>query len=663
MNRFRLIRQRWGLLLLASALAVYLFSPATEAKWFYFLHWLKDPKGGWHTLRLLWLLGTAALISVLWNRPRLNRPLSAAVLVFSVGWVVCTFLSFTKGAALYRDDHPSFMFRLWQLSRTFPSLLNYSPYWNGGVTDMTAVTTGTSGIGLLLWPLLRLFPTHQVYTPGIAVVFAVLVPACAWLALRILGADRTAANVAGALALGVSQHFFLWLLNYGTIGASLSSAMMLPISACLFRAVRLKRREPWLGAALVFFALLALAWPPAALMGAAFVLPLVLHARHWTRRTLLFLGACTLVIVLAYLPYLRLILGTSESPLSFAMGSQAETPHAPELPGIAQMLSRGEHVLLAHLVEFNPLLLFFGLGVAIVAPVRALRAWYVPAMIVLALITAWGRDVLPEMQLSRFAIPLAFTAVAPASVAISRAMRRRGRVWALLQAAVLSLLVVTAVNVGRIYQKRGRVHYSILNDYMSGFAEWVGRNVPEGGRVLFAGPAVHGYGMGHVAYLPVLANREMMACDYYHFPPRMVEYQYPPSAYAHNPDQTVLFMNLYNVTHAVTFQEPWKHFFQAHPGLFTPVLETNDWLVVGVKGDPGLFFHGCGEVRATFNRIDVSLEDPDAEAVIKYNWNPGLRTDSPAAIYPHPAADGITLIGIRPNGARNIVIRFRQVAP
>ena len=59
------------------------------------------------------------------------------VLLFA-GLLMCQYFSFQnllEGAAgqpLYRTDHPSFMFRLYEFAACFPSLVNYNPYWNAG---------------------------------------------------------------------------------------------------------------------------------------------------------------------------------------------------------------------------------------------------------------------------------------------------------------------------------------------------------------------------------------------------------------------------------------------------------------------------------------------------------------------------------------------------
>ena len=45
----------------------------------------------------------------------------------------------THGVPLYRDDHPSFIFRLWEFGRAFPRFVTYNPYWNAGVVDGVAI--------------------------------------------------------------------------------------------------------------------------------------------------------------------------------------------------------------------------------------------------------------------------------------------------------------------------------------------------------------------------------------------------------------------------------------------------------------------------------------------------------------------------------------------
>ena len=79
------------------------------------------------------------------------------MLVFVGSQVACFhgLLSTTGGEALYRTDHPSFMFRLFEFTRTFPQLVNYNPYWNGGTEHFVGVTSGIAGPGRVVRIRLR----------------------------------------------------------------------------------------------------------------------------------------------------------------------------------------------------------------------------------------------------------------------------------------------------------------------------------------------------------------------------------------------------------------------------------------------------------------------------------------------------------------------------
>jgi hypothetical protein len=67
---------------------------------------------------------------------------------------------------------------------------------------------------------------------------------------------------------------------------------------------------------------------------------------------------------------------------------------------------------------------------------------------------------------------------------------------------------------------------------------------------------------------------------------------------------------------------------------------------------------GSGTVEAHFNRITAQLDDPAQEAVLPYQWAPGLRVGAPAEIFPFEAGPGVTLIGVRPHGQKEVVVRY-----
>jgi hypothetical protein len=316
----------------------------------------------------------------------------------------------------------------------------------------------------------------------------------------------------------------------------------------------------------------------------------------------------------------------------------------------------------AHLQEGHPVILFLGFAGLATLSARSIRRWFWPMLLMFVVIAGWGPQWKPKLELGRMAIPMMFLAVGPAAVACSRLLR--GRDWRLApaRAALIVLLGLGGWNVSRIYANQSRAPYVVMKDEIRDFAARLREEVPEGGRVMFAGAMVHYFGRGHVAYLPVLTGREMMAVDYYHFPMTYVKYEYPPDGFNGSPEAVLEFIRLYNITHVVTFHDRWK-------AVFRGVDEQADELegfeavrasVFRMRRESSLFIRGAGRAKADFSRIDVGVDHPDAEAVLGYNWVDGLSVSAPAELFPYEAGNGVRLIGIRPNGLSAMTIRYRS---
>ena len=229
---------------LSVMMALFLFD---EFPWhqpsFYFMQWLPTVENGGHfrldhgLMWAVWLTAVFGLLMMRWSRDNVDTALRW-LLVSAQAWAAFSLLTVTNGEPIYRDDHPSFVFRLWIFGETFPQLLNYNPYWNGGVADFVGVSSGANGFGLVTWPLWWMGSPESVYTYAICWVYILLVPFLAVWGVRALGGSSASASVAGILALGTSQFFFLWLLTFGTIGALLATAFLLPLSGLLTRPSR-----------------------------------------------------------------------------------------------------------------------------------------------------------------------------------------------------------------------------------------------------------------------------------------------------------------------------------------------------------------------------------------------------------------------------------------
>ncbi|MDD5483017.1 MAG: hypothetical protein PHP98_05135 [Kiritimatiellae bacterium] len=642
-------------------MVLYLFSSSADYPWFYFLSWLPRNTFGFHLLESQlgrFVLLTALMAPFLMARGRWIKFALPVILLYAVFSSAHAFIRETGGAFLYRDDHPSFLFRLHEFCAAFPSPVNYNPFWNGGLVSNHPVLTGTPAFGVFFLPFYGWLPIEQCYTPLIAVVFIGLVPLMALFSMRLIGASWPAAFIAGILALGTSQFYFLWLLFYGTVGAVFSAACLMPVSAVLFRALFLNKREKWAGVILVSGACFLLMWPPNALLAAVLLFVLLLNFRRLSRPNVFFLLVCGAIIILLQWPQIF------EISKELLQGYYAGAPVVSEKVRLSGLFFNGYGKLVDYIRMAHPLLIFLGLGGAIAAVGVNCRRWFLPLILFLLLLTGWGPELAPQFQLFRMMIPLSFAAVFPAALAADGILRAPGARFALFRAAVIAVLVGGAVNTVLLFGNHARAPYQTMSSDGYAFADWIRANAPEGTRVLFAGSTVHGYDGGHVAFLPCLTGREMMACDYYHFSPTAVEYDYPPRPWRDNAELFNRFLEFYNISVITTLRDNWKEYLRSRPDEYREGQSFGEGkpLAFFRVARPALsqFLEGAGRVKASFNRLEVDLNGTNERAVIKYNWQPGLFADKPAEIFPCPAGPGIRLIGILPHGRTNIVIRYKS---
>jgi hypothetical protein len=314
--------------------------------------------------------------------------------------------------------------------------------------------------------------------------------------------------------------------------------------------------------------------------------------------------------------------------------------------------------------QTHPLVVFVGLlgglwGAA--GPDTAMRYWVRWAIGGWLAWTMWGEMIWPELQLGRVSVATTYAAVLPTALTIEEFLiRREGP--SILRALLISFWIVTVPSVVAHFGPRPHGPYRTMPVEIEEMASWIHRSVPDGTRVLWAGATVHGVGGGHVAYLPVLAGRSMMACDYYHFSPRQVEYNYPPRIFRKTPDDVFEFLDLYNVSTVMTWDETWKRFFRSHTDRVEEVAAFGRSGRIAAfrlrRPSPGLFLKGNGQVVERVNGLDVTLEDPSQPAVLRYNWDHRLVTSAPAELRPFLTRSGLQLIEIRPQGQRTVDIRW-----
>ena len=645
---------------------------------YHFIAWPLETKS-LHALvrsRMVHFLVLSALLAPPFVLVRSRRWLDWTLAALFVGAeLLCAKALFdlTGGAAVYSDDHPSFLFRIHEFWQGLPWRENYVPQWNAGVVNNVLTSSGIPGYALLTAPL-RLFSTlpHETHTAGLFLVQAVIAPWCVVWGIQANRLSWRAAWTGGLLALFANRAFFIWTFHFGTVGFGTAVAM-LPAAFLFLYAVAEKRfinASTTLG--LVVTATFLCQWPPMWMAAAGIALAALTSCRRWlgsprALAVLLLAGAC---VALLLVPTFRAVAGGRDLVAYTTSNSRAfswlRTGHDLRL-----ML--GDLGLRVH-----PLTLVLGLGGLWTIQEKPLRRWLAVCMVALFAVFSIGNELAPRMQLPRMAIAAGMLAIVPAAVRVGQVWRDHKAATVLLQSAALALVVLGVPNVAKLYKAAGVAPFHPMPALITDLAEWVRANVPQGSRFLFAGRTRHAYGHAHVAYLPLLAGREMMSCDYYDFPPGTFEPDYPPKTSRGELGGSYAFIVRHGVSHVIAFRSNYLKWLRSEPAHFEEVAGFRDadggidFRVFRVKGAHNVFLVGSGTVEADINRIRVSFgETPPERAVIAYNWSDRLAVDDgPADIAPfdtgtslgHNARNEdmpVRFIEIRPHGAREVTIRYR----
>lgn len=580
-----------------------------------------------------------------------------------------------RGTFPWGFDHPSFMYRIREFGDVFPRAIGgYNPWWNAGTEHFVGVTSGSHAFGMLVLPLMRLWDLHAFYGGALVFWFVLGFPWLAVVSVRAAGVRWTGALCAGLLMCGASRGVFFWMWHFGTVGAMTSAAMVLPVTALGYRLAVLRRGGWGTAVALGLSAFLMGLWTPGILIAAGLGAGWLWNARRWTWRTNIRLALAGVLALALLSPWLWTTWFPCRSVLDHVGTAMAR-------PGGEIMLIRGAQRLLRSIQEWHPVALVMGLAGAFFLAPRGVRRWTLPALVLLALVAGWSREWKPLSQLERMAIPMAMVAVFPAGVLCGRLLNRppascpgsaagpwrRGWFLALAQGIVLATFLMGFRVIHLHYVNRGPAPLRVFSPEMRRIVDWIRAEVPEDGRLGIAGRAVHTFGGGNLAYLPILAGREMMSDDYYGFPRGTVEFDYPPAAYRRNMDRYQFFEESHAITHWLASAPDAMETLAAFPHIFEWLWEME---VLGrpivayrvrAPGKGTRFLEGSGRVDARVNRIEVMPEDPAADrVVIRYNWREGLICRTPgASIEPVPIDEHLRFIGVRPGGNERVIIGYR----
>jgi len=436
----------------------------------------------------------------------------------------------------------------------------------------------------------------------------------------------------------------------------------LPFSACLFRIVWLRDHRWRVLVPAVVSGFLLLVWPPNALVACAIAISCLISYRAWRWKSWARLSIVGLVLAMLLFKWVLAVLFDARESTDFLLKQThiglvgAEVTALGVIPG-------GMELLAGYLRGTHPLVAFLGIAGSIFALQRSVRRWFgvqVTAMMAVVLFSIQ----FPNLQLWRFINVACLIAVAPAAILLHRILRLADHRLAVVRAAILAMLLATGYQAYDLYARKTPIRYTTFQSPLPELMRFFREDPGPSGRVMFVGRSRSHFGHSWVACLPVIADREMMAVDYYNFPLGFRDVSdYPPLLFRQTPERLRFFIEAYNVRYIVAHDRAWLSRLLAETQLVFPVerapaIQGKGLALFETYAPASWFFEGEGSVVARCNAIDVALSTETEEGILKYNWQDGLQSEDKAVeIRPREVAPGITLIGLRTSGPK----RFRIV--
>lgn len=602
----------------------------------------------------------------------LRIPVAPLLLVISMTLCFSLFFEASGGRILFSDDHSSFFYRLTQLKEHFPHIPFYNPLWNAGVEAREFFPSGILSVFLLFAPIIYLFPLEESYSFIVALLLFGVTPLSLYAASRTLRLNRTAACFTATLSLAPSLFWFRWALAYGTLGF-ITSAVLLPLILALGFSIARNPEKSGRMQLVVFAAVLTLGalWSPALLA----MLPLFCY---WAYRLPVIIRVRRVVITmiltgLVNALWLGIFLQASQVHSFIQRDDRAargaheaitgedieesdppdSTEKARTSAGFALRTGSGGYspglmiALLREQVEtLNPLLLLMALpGIALLPrnqrlTVTATALWLLSLGVLIA-------PLKPRLELDRMLVILGVLLTVPAGQALCRCLElirhRRSLLGTALGGAGLAAALLTPVFAAAVLQGKSSERFWFASPAVTDLSIAL-RNSTGSGRGLFAGFTLHELSHGHVAPLPYLSGKPLIASRYQHD-----RWEYtdviPDSFRARGVQGVEEYLELHNVSVIVTHDTFWRKWFASKPKRFERITKIGRFsLFRRLHSTRSYFMEGSGEVLEQRGN-SIILRMDSSEAIIKFNYLPFLVSTS-CTLSPAPVAPEINFIRI-----------------
>lgn len=537
------------------------------------------------------------------------------------------------GRMLFSDDHPAFLYRLVQLKESFPSIPFYNPLWNGGVEAREFFPSGILNLFTLFSPFIYLFDPVRIYGLLVAALLFAIVPGSILFAARRSGAGQLGAYAAGCLSLASSLFWYRWGLVFGTMGF-ITSMSLLP--ACLALCSRLlDPEEPFRARDALITTLccsLVLFWSPAALV----LIPAVLYGAARARAVIAKPWALVAIAALCLIsaPWMALFVRTSKvAAFVTSTGSRPTSAQVSLAPGghhKAAMKTQAKPLkirLRETAQACNPLVLCLGLPGLLMLGRRTERRLLAGTCAWLLALGLLGPLVKPQLELDRMLVALCHLLTIPTGAAVGKLLSLYLESPARLARARAGLsggmLLLTPVLVWHVVTNRTPERFHLSSGLVESLSGAIKQHAGDG-RTLFAGFILHELDGGHVAILPHLTGKPLIASSYQHDRWRYTDVI--PDQFRSTDDGIEKFMDLYNVTAVVTHDSYWRKAFTGAPG-YSRVWHSGAFSLFTRQSDGSYFIQGSGSVvDQSGDTVRLLVDTP--RAVVKFNYHDFLRVNA-----------------------------------
>ena len=551
---------------------------------------------------------------------------------FSVLHIVATlfvateFMLASGGIPLLMDDNGVFFFRLELLKRFFPNIPFYYTLWDGGLDARDFFATGALNLYFLYWPLIVLFPLALTFNLIVSLVLFVVPSVSIFFAARLFGCSSRAASISGLLALAPTLQWFKWGLKFGTLGflttSGLFSAMCGLYYLVLAKEHQLAKRQYFF---LIAISTLVFMWP----LGCVISIPLgvLLFLRYKTVASKRYIIPTLLILSVINAPW-AVIFAKVSKVNSFISGKNST--HS-AVNYIAQKddlkltsLGRINDALHDNLIGFSPVILAMAIpGFTLLGGLQRLVLGSTIGW--LALLAIFVSPFKPQLELTRFFIPIALLAAIPTGACIdwllSRQLTMRWQRVAL--AAVVGTVLLTPFAATNAIRSRTMEKFQFSDNTLNKVSNFIKEHGGTG-RTIFSGFVLHEFDGGHAAPLTLLTNKPIVASSFAH---NQWSYkQVFPDSFLKDKDEGIdKYLTLMNATLVMAHEERWIKYFSEHKSRFLKVGEVAPFVGFQRLGvTPSYILSGSAELGFDENSIQVTPQT--SEVTIKFRYFPFLKS-------------------------------------